>query len=86
MRVFYPLSARVNEFSNEPSDLPSGLTMLWSIFCLLMLALICSVLPSFDASASKNNSQYNQNVTNLNACANFATAQRDYVEAHRCAQ
>lgn len=52
MRVFYPISARIAELANDQAGMPSGWMMLWSVFSIALLALVLSVLPSFEAGVA----------------------------------
>lgn len=54
MRVFYPMSARIAEFVNEGAQAPAGLMMMWSAFCIGLLVLVLSALPSFEAGAGND--------------------------------
>lgn len=96
MRVFYPISARISEFANDGAEKPAGWMMLWSVFCVALLALVLAALFSFESAAANTQHELLSNshlghaarisVTHAKHCVvdSRATAQ-DYIDAHFCA-
>lgn len=58
MRVFYPVSARFSDFVNDGTGVSSGWMMVWSVFCILLMMLVLSVLPSYEAGAANKQHGY----------------------------
>lgn len=97
MRVFYPMSARIAEFVNDETQSPAGIMILWSAFCIALLVLVLSVLPTFETGAGGNvygsaNPHFNPATQLIHAnqqqSNGAATNQKmqDYIDAHRNAK
>jgi hypothetical protein len=92
MRVFYPISSRINELLDDDAQLPSGLMVVWSTFCIALLVLVLFFLPAFQDSAAVphetlSNGQVNHAVHVKHSGSGTAQDSRQsYVDAHRCAQ
>lgn len=99
MRVFYPISARISDFTNEEAGRPAGWMILWSGFCVALLVLVLLALPSFESGAANQqhelySSDHTGHVVYVRAThakhcidksrTNKSTAQ-DYIDAHQCA-
>lgn len=52
MRVLYPISARISDLINDGAEVSAGWMMLWSVFCIVLLALVLLALPSYEAGAA----------------------------------
>lgn len=92
MRVFYPISVRFADFINDESPAPSNGMMLWSLFCIALLMLVLSALPSFEAGAAQQREYFpshhfshavhvvgghtQQNIDNAHASKSLATTNR----------
>ena len=99
MRVFYPISARISEFANDGAEKPAGWMMLWSVFCMALLALVLAALFSFESDAANkphellSNSHLSHAALIIPAhakhCINGSRASgstaQDYIDAHKCA-
>ena len=89
MRVFYPISANISDLVNDGADASSGWVMLWSLFCIALLALVLSVLPSYAASTvdqrpdsfSSAHYQHAAHLSNAHAKHNIGDVQRSKLVA-----
>lgn len=96
MRVLYPMSARIAEFVNDETQSPAGIMMVWSAFCVALLVLVLSVLPTFEVEAG--GSAYGSASTHFNPSAQLIHSNQqqgaaagnqkmqDYIDAHKGAQ
>jgi len=97
MRVLYPMSVRVAEFINNEAQSPAGIMMVWSAFCIALLVLVLSVLPTFDVGAC--GSAYGSANAHSNPAAQLMRTHQqrgnaaagnqkmqDYIDAHKGAQ
>lgn len=99
MRVFYPISARISDFVDDGSGKASAGMMLWSVLCIVLLALVMLELPLFEkGAANQQHELYSSDrgghvvqarATHAKHCidqsqTSKSTAQ-DYINAHQCA-
>jgi hypothetical protein len=91
------MSARIAEFVNDDAQSPAGVMMLWSAFCIGLLVLVLSVLPTFEVGAG--GSEYGSANVHFNPATQLIHANQqqgkvpaanqkmqDYIDAHRSAQ
>jgi hypothetical protein len=88
MRVFYPVSTRFSEFTNEDMNASSGWSILLSTFCFVLWVLMLSTMSSFEAGVENGNIAQPQTVSKsrdgtINKTGSIA---QEYIDAHRHAQ
>lgn len=99
MRVFYPISARISDFTDDGDGRPSAGMMLWSVLCIALLTLVVLALPLFEkGAANQQHELYSSDrvshvvhirATHAKHCIDKSRTSKstvqDYINAHQCA-
>jgi len=53
MRVFYPISARLSDWVNEPTTVKSGWMSVWSVLTIVVITIVSSNLSLYEGGAAE---------------------------------